>query len=529
MAFTKATKSQARLRLALVGPSGSGKTFSALAIASHLVAGREPRIAVIDTEHGSASKYAHVFAFDSEQLGSFDPRNYIAAIQEAEAARYDVLVIDSLSHAWTGKGGMLDIVDAATRRSRSKNAFTEGWREASPLHNELIEAIVGCSCHVIATMRTKTDYAMNADPNTGKLAPEKIGLAPVQRDGMDYEFDVVADLRINHDLIVTKTRCETIDGLVVNKPGKRFAEQLRDWLTDGKAIPPSAVAVRESAASQAASQVATPAGGREAASGKPERIGVDPIAVRRLLALAEEAKLSPAEWESSLAKRGVSRVEDLTPEAAQNLYGSISAYLEKSRANNVHAEPETRTEPEASSTPTFTVPSVEIPTPVIEPATSADLPEALRPEVWGQQLVEMIVEQSKPTGDPDPFGQVCKPEEDFEVAGGKRWESLHETAIRLIGELEYTPKHLSRHLAGFGVQSTKELDVEGLWYFISHLEESKSQGSKFNDDSVLNEDGSIAQVVRPVRTGRKKKDAKGSEQTTGESSKQTAEASATAQ
>src|SRR4051812_14798137 len=120
--------------MAIVGPGGSGKTFSALAIASGLVTpGRGPHgvsIAVIDAEKGSASKYAEKFTFDCQELGTFDPRNYIGAIREADAAGYEVLIIDSLSHAWTGKGGVLDMVEAAKTRSKSGNAFTEGWREA---------------------------------------------------------------------------------------------------------------------------------------------------------------------------------------------------------------------------------------------------------------------------------------------------------------------------------------------------------------------------------------------------------------
>ena len=103
--FKRATKTQIRLRLALSGASGSGKTMSSLAIASHL----GQRIAVIDTERGSASRYADLFEFDVLELESFHPTKYISAIKAAESAGYDVLIIDSLSHAWIGKDGELDL------------------------------------------------------------------------------------------------------------------------------------------------------------------------------------------------------------------------------------------------------------------------------------------------------------------------------------------------------------------------------------------------------------------------------------
>ena len=130
--FKKASKSQSRLRLGLVGVSGSGKTFSALAIGSALAAHYDGRVALIDTEHGSASKYADRFSFDVLELVDFNPKNYIDAIKAA-SDYYDVLIIDSLSHAWSGSGGVLEMVDNAAKRSQSNNSFT-AWRDVTPLH-----------------------------------------------------------------------------------------------------------------------------------------------------------------------------------------------------------------------------------------------------------------------------------------------------------------------------------------------------------------------------------------------------------
>ena len=228
MAFTKATKSQARLRMALVGPSGSGKTFTALTLARHLTDGT---VALIDTEHGSASKYADKFAFDVMELTSFHPDKYVQAIREAEQAGYAVLIIDSLSHAWSGKDGALEQVDHAVARSRSSNSFA-AWREVTPLHTKLIDTILGSRCHIIATMRSKTEWVLEKNEK-GATVPRKIGLAPVQRDGMEYEFDVVADMDGDNKMLVSKTRCPALQARVFCKPGEEVATMLRDWLSDG--------------------------------------------------------------------------------------------------------------------------------------------------------------------------------------------------------------------------------------------------------------------------------------------------------
>lgn len=239
--FKKATKKTARARVALTGPAGSGKTFTALAIGCRL--GR--RVALIDTEHESASKYAlpegaewdpsnanaDLFPFDTVGLTDFAPARYVEAMEAAEEAGYDVVIIDSLSHAWMGKGGALDQVDNAAKRSQSKNSFN-AWREVTPQHNALVEAMLACRAHLIVTMRTKTEYVIE-DDDRGKKVPRKIGLAPVQRDGLEYEFDVTADLDIENNMLIGKTRCSALKGRVFPKAGRDVAGILTEWLSDG--------------------------------------------------------------------------------------------------------------------------------------------------------------------------------------------------------------------------------------------------------------------------------------------------------
>lgn len=228
--FQKATKKQARLRLAIIGTSGCGKTYTSLAFASFL----GKRVAVIDSERGSASKYAGIFDFDVLELDSFGPDTYVKAMADAEAEGYDVIVIDSLSHAWMGKDGALERVDKVQSRQKTANSYT-AWREVTPQHNALVDAILRSKAHVIATMRAKTEYVLE-DDGRGKKVPRKVGLAPVQRDGMEYEFDVVADMDTSNQFVVTKSRCPELTDLVVRRPGKDVADKLLAWLSDGAAV-----------------------------------------------------------------------------------------------------------------------------------------------------------------------------------------------------------------------------------------------------------------------------------------------------
>lgn len=224
--FQKARKSQSKARICLLGPAGSGKTYTALTLASALGS----RIAVIDTENASASKYADEFDFDVAVLNKYSPDNYIKAIQAAEAAGYDVLIIDSLSHAWSGPEGVLEIVDKAAAKYKD-NRFS-AWRDATPLHNKLFNTIITSGMHIIATMRTKTEWVLTED-DRGRNVPKRVGTAPVQRDGVEYEFDIVGELDIDHKLVIVKTRCRDLDGYAALKPGPELGVVIKRWLEDG--------------------------------------------------------------------------------------------------------------------------------------------------------------------------------------------------------------------------------------------------------------------------------------------------------
>ena len=228
--FRKAERRKAKLRLAITGPAGSGKTYGALLIAQ----GLGGRIAMIDTENGSGDLYSAVCDYDILNINApFDPRKYIQAIHDAESEGYDVLIIDSLSHCWISEGGLLDIKEQLAS-SGKYNSFS-AWSKVTPLQNKLIEAMLTSKCHIIATMRSRTDYVQVVN-DKGRTEIRKVGLAPVQRDGMDYEFSLVFDLNNEHTVTVSKDRTSLFDGQSFTL-SPEVGSKLLEWLNSGKDIP----------------------------------------------------------------------------------------------------------------------------------------------------------------------------------------------------------------------------------------------------------------------------------------------------
>jgi hypothetical protein len=243
--FTQATREHLKSRLGLDGPPGSGKTLTALRFAHALAPGG--RIAVIDTEHRSARKYVGAeydgvrFQFQVCELTTYSPTEYTSLIDEAGREGVEVLVIDSLSHAWEGVGGALELVDR-----KGGNKYT-AWRDVTPMHRRMVEAILATPCHVIATMRSKVEHVLETDEK-GKQVPRKIGMAPIQRPGMEYEFDIYGSLDWSHVLTITKSRCPAIEGAVVVKAGAAFLAPVIAWLNEGSepaVVAPSTHRIRD--------------------------------------------------------------------------------------------------------------------------------------------------------------------------------------------------------------------------------------------------------------------------------------------
>jgi hypothetical protein len=223
-AFRKATKRTAKLRAALFGPSGAGKTFTALRIAT----GLGGTVAVIDTERGSASKYADRFAFDVLELDATRIEDYTAAIKLAGDEGYKVLIIDSLSHGWQE---LLSEVDRLAQTKYKGNTWS-AWSEGTPKQRALVDAILGFPGHVLVTMRAKTEWTTDSD-SRGKSRPVRVGLAPEQGKGIEYEFDLLLELSTSHVGQVIKDRTGKFQDVLLDKPGEDFGKDLRAWLESG--------------------------------------------------------------------------------------------------------------------------------------------------------------------------------------------------------------------------------------------------------------------------------------------------------
>lgn len=203
MNLRPSSRSQARIKLALQGCSGSGKTYSSLLIAFGIT-GSWSKIAVIDTENGSADLYAHLGAYNVLPLSEpYTPEKYIEAISVCEQAGMQVIIIDSISHCWDY---LLDF-----HANLQGNSFTN-WAKVTPRQNAFVQKILSSPTHIICTKRSKQDYVLNE--KNGRYIPEKVGLKAVQRDNVDYEFTVVLDINIKHQAVASKDRT----GLFMGKP-----------------------------------------------------------------------------------------------------------------------------------------------------------------------------------------------------------------------------------------------------------------------------------------------------------------------
>lgn len=207
MQFQKAQRHKAKLRLAITGPSGSGKTWGALLIGK----GIGGKMAVIDTERGSASLYSNMADFDVLELSPpYTPERFIEAVQAAERAGYDVLVIDSASHEWNGVGGCLELVDKVASAKFKGNSWS-AWNEVTPRHRAFLDALLRSNMHVIATMRSKTETAQTEENGRKKVV--KLGMKSEQRDGVEYEFTTVLDLtHEGHFALASKDRTGLFNG-----------------------------------------------------------------------------------------------------------------------------------------------------------------------------------------------------------------------------------------------------------------------------------------------------------------------------
>lgn len=226
MKLQKAERHQVKLRIGLTGPSGFGKTYSALLLA-YGITNDWRKIAVIDTENKSASLYSHLGDFNVLSLDEpFAPERYLRAIKLCEDANMEVIVIDSISHEWQGKGGCLELHEQLGGRFQD-------WAKVTPRHNAFIDAIIQSKCHVISTTRSKVDYSLDKDAN-GKTKVMKLGTKSITREGFEYELTVNFEfLNDNHLVSASKDRTELFSSgpefIINSSTGKKLIE----WCNQG--------------------------------------------------------------------------------------------------------------------------------------------------------------------------------------------------------------------------------------------------------------------------------------------------------
>lgn len=216
------SKKQAKIKLALQGCAGSGKTYSALLLAYGLC-NDWTKIAIIDSENGSADLYAHLGSYNVLSLSeNFTPETYIEAIKVCEAANMEVIIIDSISQCWDY---LLEY-----HANLQGNSFTN-WQKITPRINAFMQKVLQSNSHVICTMRCKQDYVLSE--KNGKMIPEKVGLKAVMRDGIDYEFTIVFDVNMKHQAIVSKDRTNLFAGKPDFTITPTTGQIILDWCNNG--------------------------------------------------------------------------------------------------------------------------------------------------------------------------------------------------------------------------------------------------------------------------------------------------------
>jgi hypothetical protein len=301
--FVKAERRKVKLKIAITGPSGSGKTYSALELAT----GLGQKIAVIDTEKESASLYSDRFEFETLTIDPpYTISKYIEAMKAAEAEKFDVVIVDSLTHAWAGEGGILSKKNAMD--ARGGNSFTN-WGQLTPEQERLVATILNLDVHLVGTIRSKQEYVVEQNEK-GKQAPRKVGLAPIQREGMEYEFTTVFDVAMDHAAAVSKDRTGLFDGRI-ERITKKTGEEFMAWLGGAKAEErPKAEPPKEPEQKPAIAS---------ALISEPQR--------KRLFAIANKSGIPDADVKLILAEYGYESSKDIAWVKYDEIVKRVEAYI----------------------------------------------------------------------------------------------------------------------------------------------------------------------------------------------------------
>lgn len=233
----KAARQKAKLRVGMSGPSGSGKTLSALLLAKGIVQGRLEKVTIIDTENGSADLYSHIGGYNIISLQApYTPEKYIEALEACDKAGMELVIIDSVSHEWDGKGGLLESNELLAQTKFKGNTWA-AWSVTTPRHQRFLETIVGSKMHIITTARSKTDTIQTEDKKI-----KKVGLKEIQREGFEYELTLNFNIdREGHYAVASKDRTgifsERDPFIITEETGKTLLE----WAESGTESAPEIV------------------------------------------------------------------------------------------------------------------------------------------------------------------------------------------------------------------------------------------------------------------------------------------------
>lgn len=241
MAFQvkKAKREKIYTKIALMAPSGGGKTYGALRLATGMAqeikkeTGKNAKILMANTEQKRGYYYANEFDYDIVDIEApHEPEKYVDLIDFAVQEGYDILIIDSSSHEWEGKGGCLDLQQKA-------GGTYQAWGKVTPRHNKFINAIADSPIHIIATMRGKDQYEMTKDDKTGKATVQKLGVGAKQRDGFEYEFTCtfLIDQKTN-TAEVQKDNTHIFESQGATLLTEAHGAKLIQWANDGEGYTP---------------------------------------------------------------------------------------------------------------------------------------------------------------------------------------------------------------------------------------------------------------------------------------------------
>jgi hypothetical protein len=255
--FRPAVRESVGLIIGLAGGTGSGKTYSAMRLASGIAQGR--RFCVIDTEGGRAKHYAADFAFDHGDLKApFRPSAYMEAIEAADDAGYPVIVVDSVSHEWSGEGGVLEWQEEEYKRLGAKEAIKLlSWSAPKQAHKRMVSRLLQCRAHLILCFRAEPHVEMTkekgSDGRERTVVKPKTGFTgyngwfPVTEKNLPFELTVYFMMMAEHPGIPHPIKLQQqhkalfpLDKEITEASGAGVAEWAAGGSTNGATAPANA-------------------------------------------------------------------------------------------------------------------------------------------------------------------------------------------------------------------------------------------------------------------------------------------------